>query len=58
MKLKNKKEMPPWMTIKNNRLAVDKKNKQMWSLRFDMIKYQKGEIKDKPNYKDYYENKL
>ena len=50
--------MPPWMTIKNNRLAVDKENKQMWLLRFDMIKYQKGEIKDKPNYKDYYDNNI
>ena len=50
--------MPPWMTVKNNRLAVDKENKQMWLLRFDMIKYQKGEIKDKPNYKDYYGNNI
>ena len=58
MKLKNKKDLPPWIIVKNDRLAVDKKNKQMWLLRFDMIKYQNGDIKNKPDYKDYYGNKL
>ena len=50
-------DTPPWMIVKNGRLAVDKYNKDMWRLRIDMIKYNKGEIKEKPFYKDYYDSK-
>lgn len=57
MAVKNTKDIPPWIIVKNGRLAVDKENKQMWLLRFDMIKYQEGKIKNKPNYKDYFGNK-